>query len=161
MTQNPSPQPTDRTRFFGPIRRLGITRSQDRWVGGVAGGLAERLNWNPLLLRGLLVLSLFFSSLGLLVYGLGWALLPTKVGDRILLERATKRKFDIALLGAGSAIIVGLLRADGMGWGQGLFCRGVFGSFFGSAREAAFIGVIGIAALYVVARLRKTSSSTT
>lgn len=60
----------------------GLTRSRkDRMVGGVAGGLAERLDVDPLIVRaGFVVLAVAGGS-GILVYLLGWLLLPEE-GER-------------------------------------------------------------------------------
>lgn len=106
-------------RFFDSIRRTGLARSEDRWVGGVAGGLAERLGWDPLLVRGLLFLSFFVTGIGLVVYAVGWALLPERRDGRIHLQQAMRGDFDIALLGAGIALIAGFSNAGGVGWWRG------------------------------------------
>ncbi len=128
------PAPSTSERFFGSIRRSGFYRSDDRWVGGVAGGLAERLGWDPLLVRGLLFLSFFLTGVGLVVYGVAWALLPERRDGRIHLEQAIRGDFDPALIGAGLAILVGGNRADGVGtwwfgdwgWLVGLFWLAVW-----------------------------------
>ncbi|MDR2723282.1 MAG: PspC domain-containing protein, partial [Cellulomonadaceae bacterium] len=39
--------------FFNSIRRSNIYRTEERWVGGVAGGIAQRLGWDPMLVRGI------------------------------------------------------------------------------------------------------------
>ena len=109
----PAPSGTD--RFFGPLRRSGFFRSEDRWVGGVAGGLAERLGWDPLLVRGLLFASFFLTGLGLVAYAVGWALLPERRDGRIHLEQAIRGDVDVALVGAGFALLAGLTQGDGIG----------------------------------------------
>ena len=35
------------SRFFDSLRHCGIVRTQERWVGGVAGGVARRLDVDP------------------------------------------------------------------------------------------------------------------
>ncbi|MEK8225561.1 hypothetical protein NKG05_04670 [Oerskovia sp. M15] len=37
-TGDPTGRPTGMDGFFDAVRRLGISRSEDRWVGGVAAG---------------------------------------------------------------------------------------------------------------------------
>ncbi len=37
--------------FFTAVRRIGIVRTESRWVGGVSGGVARRLGMDPLLVR--------------------------------------------------------------------------------------------------------------
>jgi phage shock protein PspC (stress-responsive transcriptional regulator) len=101
--------------FFDSIRRLGLARSDQRWVGGVAGGVAERFGLDPLLVRGLLILSFFLTGVGIVVYAIAWALLPERDG-RIHLQQAVRGDFDVALLGATVALIVGFAWGDGLGW---------------------------------------------
>ncbi|MFE7405689.1 PspC domain-containing protein [Isoptericola sp. NPDC057559] len=113
--------------FFDSIRRLGVTRSDDRWVGGVAGGVAERFGLDPLLVRGLLILSFFLTGAGIVIYAIAWALLPERDG-RIHLQQAFRGDFDVALLGAVVALIVGFAWGDGFwSWGGGRFFDWVAG----------------------------------
>ncbi|GAA1973958.1 hypothetical protein GCM10009718_07380 [Isoptericola halotolerans] len=101
--------------FFDSVRRIGITRSDDRWVGGVAAGLADRFRLDPLLVRGLLILSFFVAGAGLVLYGIAWALLPERSDGRIHLQEAIRGTFDVAMLGAGIAVLLGLI------WGGGFW----------------------------------------
>ncbi|AEG43531.1 PspC domain-containing protein [Isoptericola variabilis] len=111
-----------RTGFFDSIRRVGVQRSEDRWVGGVAGGVAERFGVDPLLVRGLLILSFFLTGAGFVVYALAWALLPERTDGRIHLQEATRGQFDVALLGAALTLVVGFAWSDGpWSWWGGFF----------------------------------------
>jgi phage shock protein PspC (stress-responsive transcriptional regulator) len=84
----PTPQPSVTTGFFDQIRGAGVRRSQDRWIAGVAGGLARRLGVDPLLIRaGFIALLLF--GIGFLAYLIAWALLPDE-DDSIVAERAIR-----------------------------------------------------------------------
>ncbi|MBM7496553.1 PspC domain-containing protein [Oerskovia paurometabola] len=94
--------------FFDTVRRIGISRSEDRWVGGVAGGVADRFGIDPLIVRGILVVSVFLTGAGLVLYGLAWALLPESRDGRIHLQQAIRGDFDVAMLGAAATTIVGL-----------------------------------------------------
>ncbi len=59
-----------------PARRR-LTRSrQDRWVAGVAGGIAHRFGTSPGLVRLLFVLSLFLPGPQILLYLALWILVP-------------------------------------------------------------------------------------
>lgn len=49
-----------------PVRRL--TKSRDRWLAGVAAGLAEYLDLDPVLVRLLFLASLFAGGAGILAY---------------------------------------------------------------------------------------------
>lgn len=49
---------------------------KDRFIGGVAGGLAEYMNIDPVLVRVVFVLIIFFNGLGLLLYIILWIIVP-------------------------------------------------------------------------------------
>jgi phage shock protein C len=56
-----------------------LTRStHDKWIGGVCGGIAHWLGWNPDLVRLLYVLASVMSAAfpGTIVYILLWLLMP-------------------------------------------------------------------------------------
>ncbi|MGC0142820.1 PspC domain-containing protein [Pseudactinotalea sp. Z1732] len=101
--------------FFDSLRRSGWIRTADRWIGGVAGGVARRLDVDPLLVRGAFVVLTFFGGLGLLLYGLGWALLAEESDGRIHLQEALRGRFDAGLAGALVLVIIGLNR-PGLWW---------------------------------------------
>ena len=55
----------------------GISRSrQNRIFGGVSGGLADYLSIDVLVIRILLVASVFLSGIGILLYLIMWIVLP-------------------------------------------------------------------------------------
>lgn len=56
-----------------------LTRSNDRVIAGVCGGIAEFLGWDPSLVRVLYVLVSFLSAgfPGLLVYIILWITMPS------------------------------------------------------------------------------------
>ncbi|WP_435299467.1 PspC domain-containing protein [Timonella sp. A28] len=95
-------------KFFDSIRQSGFFRSETRWIGGVAGGLARRLNIDPIIVRAGLVVLALFSGLGLLLYAAAWALLPEERDGRIHMEEAIRGNFNGALIGAGIFAILGL-----------------------------------------------------
>lgn len=105
-----APPPPPSGGFFDSVRRLGIWRSQDRWGAGVAAGIAQRYGLDPILVRGLFVVATMFGGLGLVLYGVAWALLPEASDGRIHLEQAVRGHFDIALAGALAVLIIGLSR---------------------------------------------------
>jgi phage shock protein PspC (stress-responsive transcriptional regulator) len=97
--------------FFGAIRRWGVSRSTDRWVGGVAGGLARRFDLDPLLVRGIVGVTMLMGF-GFVLYGVAWALLPEESDGRIHLEEAIRGSFDVALLGAILSVVIGAQAGD-------------------------------------------------
>ncbi|HUX69911.1 MAG TPA: PspC domain-containing protein [Cellulomonadaceae bacterium] len=106
--------------FFDAMRRIGIARTNDRWMGGVAGGIARRFGIDPLLVRGIFAASLLLGGVGFVVYGLGWALLPEESDGRIHLQETIRGRFDVGLLGAVGMLLLGLNSGSGMlrwfGW---------------------------------------------
>ena len=61
--------------------RPGLKRSREhRILGGVCGGIAEWLGWNPTLVRALFVLVSLLSAAfpGIIVYLAMWILMPER-----------------------------------------------------------------------------------
>lgn len=66
--------------------RLLRRRSTDRVIGGVAGGLGDYLNVDPLLIRIGFVGLIIFGGAGLVLYLIAWLLLPAEGHDASILE---------------------------------------------------------------------------
>lgn len=102
-------------RFIAGVRGLGLQRSNDRWIGGVCSGLAQRLGVDPLIVRaGFILLGLIFGT-GVTLYLVLWLLLPDQRGD-VHLERAV-RHGDLAPIGILILTIVVLTSGFGLFWG--------------------------------------------
>ncbi|MCZ6693601.1 MAG: PspC domain-containing protein [Bacteroidetes bacterium] len=56
-----------------------LTRSRDRMLGGVCGGIADYLGWDPTLVRILYVAASILSAAfpGTLVYIILWIVMPS------------------------------------------------------------------------------------
>ncbi|MCQ1952552.1 PspC domain-containing protein [Arthrobacter sp. zg-Y238] len=124
--------------FFHWVRSLGIPRGGDRWFGGVATGIAARTGLDPVLVRGLFIVLGAFG-IGLLVYGVAWALLPEPDG-RIHLEEAIRGDWTSGMTGA---LIFAIL---GMG-GPGASFLGADGWFGAVVWTLFWIGA-GVASVY-------------
>lgn len=58
---------------------IGITRpAQGRVIAGVCAGLANNFGIDPIILRIVFAVSLFFGGAGALIYGLLWLLMPSE-----------------------------------------------------------------------------------
>ena len=68
------------TDFFTWIRSHGIQRGRDRWIGGVSSGIAHRMGIDPLIVRGIFIVLTLFAGVGVLLYGIAWAFLPSPTG---------------------------------------------------------------------------------
>jgi phage shock protein PspC (stress-responsive transcriptional regulator) len=79
--------PLDRTV---PARRLR-RRTSDRVIGGVAGGLGDYLNVDPVLIRAAFAGLMIFGGAGLVLYTLGWLLIPVEGQELSMAETAIRR----------------------------------------------------------------------
>lgn len=65
-----------------PLRR----RATDRVIGGVAAGIADYLNVDPLLIRALFVGLMIFGGTGLVLYVGAWLLIPVEARDDSIVD---------------------------------------------------------------------------
>lgn len=142
---NPSRQqpsaPPESSSFFRWLRGLGITRAPDRWIGGVAGGVAHRTGLDLALVRGLIVVLAIFGGIGVLLYGLAWALLPEPDG-RIHAEQAARGTWTSGMTGAGAFVVLGLVRPN----------LPILGDANGAVWTLFWIGVVGFFVYWVINR---------
>ena len=131
--------------FFQSIRGLAVVRTDERWVGGVASGVAKRFGVDPLIVRGLWAVSLLFAGIGLIFYGVAWALLPEERDGRIHAQEMVRGNFDVALAGAGILVL------SGFGWGGMSFLAfgSVGGWFFGWMRGLLWLAALILAILTI------------
>ena len=104
----PGPQGGSTHRFFDSLRGSGLMRTNERWVAGVAGGVAYRFDLDPTLVRCVWVVLSLFAGVGLVLYGMAWALLPEESDGRIHLEEALSGRFNAGLAGAIGMTIIGM-----------------------------------------------------
>ena len=104
----PEPERGSTHRFFDSLRGSGLMRTNERWVAGVAGGVAYRFDLDPTLVRCVWVVLSLFAGVGLVLYGLAWALLPEESDGRIHLEEALSGRFNAGLAGAIGMTIIGM-----------------------------------------------------
>jgi len=79
--------PLDRSAGARRLRR----RTSDRVIGGVAGGMGEFLNVDPVLLRAAFAGLMIFGGAGLVLYVLGWLLIPEDGHEHSIVEAAIRR----------------------------------------------------------------------
>ncbi|MDO8122336.1 PspC domain-containing protein [Isoptericola sp. b490] len=152
MPYDPPPPPPQAPRrgmdaFFDSIRGVGIRRSTERWIGGVAGGVARRLDVDPLVVRGVLAASVLLGGLGLVLYGIAWLLLPEESDGRIHAQQMLRGDVDVAVLGAGAAILAGLSVPEmWLPW----FAQG----FAGWWRGLTWLALLGLVVVVIVTASR-------
>jgi phage shock protein PspC (stress-responsive transcriptional regulator) len=77
-------------RFFDALRDLRVRRrTDDKWLGGVCSGLADRLGVDPVIVRVALVVLSIFWGFGVMVYLTAWVLLPDDK-EEIAAQRAIR-----------------------------------------------------------------------
>lgn len=129
-----------------PARRPPLRRSiADRKVAGVAGGLGRYFEVDPLVFRVVLVTLAVFGGSGLLLYAVGWLLVPEDGDDRSEVSRLVNGRPTSKTLGAGLVAIVGLVLV-------GNFARTGFG--FGGFAALVAVAVGG----YLFARNDRAGS---
>lgn len=138
-------------KFFTALRASGWRRSEQRWLGGVCGAVANRTGIDVALVRGLIVfISLFFAWWLLpMLYVIAWLVLPDE-HDEIALDTLLQGQFNSVHLGILTLLVVAILLSGGStfmfgvfggGFGIGLFLLGLIVSigtlvFFGSTRRS-------------------------
>lgn len=116
MNPNQQPQPAKAPlRFFTWVRSSGLVRGDDRWIGGVCSGIAQRLGWSPTLVRALMIVAALFFGFGAALYAMGWFLLPDVRNGHILAEDLIAGQWDWNCLGCLLFIAVAVV-IPGAGW---------------------------------------------
>jgi len=88
--QNTTESQTGLDKVFAAIRAIPVRRrSDDKWIGGVASGLADRLGVDPVIVRAALMLLTILGGIGITVYLVAWLLLPND-RDEIAAQRALR-----------------------------------------------------------------------
>jgi phage shock protein PspC (stress-responsive transcriptional regulator) len=107
-------------KIFAALRGIGVRRrTDDKWIGGVCSGLADRLGIDPVIVRAAVVLLSILGGVGVTVYLVAWALLPNDQ-DQIAAERALVHGDGgsvVLLIFATLAVLGGSWWGSGSGWG--------------------------------------------
>jgi len=143
---SPSAAPT--VRLGDELRTLRRSRS-DRVVAGVLGGLGRRLGVDPVILRVVTVVLVFFGGVGVLLYALGWLLIPEEGDEHSALDQALGR----GTSGSGRApavLLAGFL---------GLLALGSAAAVLGGSWDGAVLLVLAGVALFLLLRRNGPSSS--
>lgn len=81
-------------KFYSIVRGLGLRRGPQRWLGGVCGGIAEKLNVDVAYVRiGFLLLCLLPGP-AVVLYLAAWLILPNQnnvIALESFLEKRAKR----------------------------------------------------------------------
>ncbi len=99
----------EQVRDFSRLRRS----RDDRYVGGVAGGLGRHLDVDPTVVRVALVVLAFFGGAGLLLYVAIWLLVPEDGSERATIDLGG----EVAKVLVIGAAVVAALVVLGVPWG--------------------------------------------
>ena len=67
-------------------KRLYRSR-ENRVIAGVAGGIAEYFNIDPVIIRMVFILLLFAGGMGIIIYLLAWILVPENPGSSLMVRQ--------------------------------------------------------------------------
>jgi phage shock protein PspC (stress-responsive transcriptional regulator) len=113
----PPPPASPPPRRYPPLHELHRSRS-DRKLLGVAGGLGRYAGIDPLIFRILFVVLAIFGGSGILLYALGWLLIPDEgeeFSEAQRLFNGSARSSTVSTVVAGVvAVIVGLFLVGGL-----------------------------------------------
>jgi phage shock protein C len=81
-------------KFFSTVRGLGLKRGPQRWLGGVCGGIAAKLNVDVAFVRIAFLLLALLPGPAFVFYVVAWLLLPDQrnaiVLESLLANRSIK-----------------------------------------------------------------------
>ncbi|WP_157155145.1 PspC domain-containing protein [Diaminobutyricimonas sp. LJ205] len=159
----PQQQPQG-NRFFAWMRSIGLTR-QPGWIGGVASGIALRLNIDPLVVRGIIVVVALLGAPMLLLYAAAWMLLPDHTG-KIHAEELGNGRFEPPVAGAGVMVLLELIPGGNIAfpfigpifpwWNGNVWPWAVGDGFFGVFWTLAIVG----SAIWLVVALSNRAGNT-
>lgn len=78
-------------KFFSIVRGLGLQRGPQRWLGGVLGGIAAKLNVDVAYVRSAFLLFCLLPGPAVVFYLLAWVILPDQRNE-ILLQTFLDRR---------------------------------------------------------------------
>ena len=112
MSTDFSTPPQQERRGYPPVSALRRSRT-DRKFAGVAGGLGQWAGVDPLVFRVLFVVLTFFGGSGILLYAIGWLLVPDEgenesEGQRLLNGHTSSSTVTTVVAGV-VALILGLV----------------------------------------------------
>lgn len=102
------------TSFFSAIRSLGVWRSSDAPIAGVASGLARKWNVDPLLVRAGFLALTFAGGAGAMLYALCWAFLPDEFTGEIHAQELLHGRISGGLVGAAALLTIAIVVFTGL-----------------------------------------------
>jgi len=158
ITAMTTSEPSERT---GAAPRLLRRRTSDRVLGGVAGGLGDYFNIDPLLVRIGFVGLMIFGGAGLVLYVAGWLLIPAEGQDASSVEAVLGRLgLTPKRLGWIAVVIVAIIYLSGPIGGPLDGSNNLYIGPLPGIDPVAFWAVAVIVAGYLLIRRREPSPAT-
>lgn len=113
--ENPGPETPpagmdrEHLRDYTALRRT----TYDRKIAGVAGGIARHLNIDPVIVRVLFVVLVFFGGAGLVLYGAAWLIVPEDTGKPAPVRTSDSTRNTLLIIAA----VFAALLVVGDSWG--------------------------------------------
>ncbi|MFI2707786.1 PspC domain-containing protein, partial [Nocardioides sp. CER28] len=112
-TTDSPPPPTDQgprisgqeARDLRGLRRTTKASPEGRYIAGVAGGLARHFDIDPVVVRVLLAVLVFFGGAGLLIYGAGWLFIPEEGSEQSTIPLDERNRSLALYVAAGLAAL--------------------------------------------------------
>ncbi|MGB3828690.1 MAG: PspC domain-containing protein [Ornithinimicrobium sp.] len=102
--------------LYDRLRDVDVRRTPDRWLGGVAAGIAHRIGLDPLVVRAAFIVLGLILGLGVALYLLAWVLIPDSAESTHLERGLRGGSFSsILLLILATLVTVGTLPIWGFG----------------------------------------------
>jgi len=95
----------EEARDLGSLRRTVRGAPEGRHIAGVAGGLARHFDIDPIVVRVVLVVLVFFGGAGLLLYAVGWLLIPEEDTGRATVRMDARSRSLVLYVAAGLAVL--------------------------------------------------------
>lgn len=74
--------------------------NENKMIAGIAGGLAEYFGVDPVLIRLIWIISIFFGGAGIFAYLIGWLIIPEGESD------AEQEANEVGMQGVGLILII-------------------------------------------------------
>lgn len=95
----------DEARDLSRLRRTRKESLEGSHIAGVAGGVARHLDIDPIVIRVALVVLAFFGGAGLLLYAVGWLVIPEEGTEHAIVRLDPRSRTFVLCVALGLAVL--------------------------------------------------------